>query len=428
MAAALAGLVLVAGCGGGPEDDGQEGVKDTPSQSASGSAGPQEAPTPLVAHDPPLKFAPAGMWALDTRRLAAATLDGKNAYGYAQDHGELVVADLASGEAVGDGAGPKGDLPEDYGEDTLEKEPPLCERTRPGAGTAGGKRVAVGVFPTVSKGSGTTADTSVYELVTVDAATGTAVLQAPLGIAVGGDFCQVSGVSDTTAVLVLGGSQDGTPTTYGVDLATGRVSWDRPGFEGQLVLGGRVVGRDSAGGSVRVTSLDAATGKEQWQALERSGAQYRITAFSPEAARVRNVDANGSDEVVRLSDGVPLEIEGFGERLHEIQDCVHDQRATTICSARTTKGGELSGYDAVSGTRLWTVGGPSDTEGRSAPELLTAFHGAVYGRVVRDGRPADPIVLDARTGKDRESQPGAAPFQVNEYAAFTAQGVYETAG
>ncbi|MFD4764586.1 hypothetical protein ACFWOJ_39050 [Streptomyces sp. NPDC058439] len=82
----------------------------------------------------------------------------------------------------------------------------------------------------------------------------------------------------------------------------------------------------------------------------------------------------------------------------------------------------------MSGRRLWRVGGVSDTEGREAPLLLTAFHGAVYGQLLQDGQPGNPIVLDGKTGKDQELAPGAAPLLVNEYAALTSQGLYTTAG
>ncbi|MEU9083965.1 hypothetical protein [Streptomyces sp. NPDC048357] len=150
--------------------------------------------------------------------------------------------------------------------------------------------------------------------------------------------------------------------------------------------------------------------------------------FSPELVHVSESADYGGDQALRMSDGSPQDVEGFGERLHEVEKCVYDQQAYTFCFARTTKGGELAGYDAVSGRRLWLVGGPSDTEGRNAPLLLTAFHGAVYGQLLRDGQPGDPIVLDGKTGKDRELDLGAVPLLVNEYAALTSQGLYTTAG
>ncbi|MFD7446617.1 hypothetical protein [Streptomyces sp. NPDC059909] len=42
------------------------------------------------------------------------------------------------------------------------------------------------------------------------------------------------------------------------------------------------------------------------------------------------------------------------------------------------------------------------------------WHGAVYG-VTTDG----PVILDARTGKDREVRPGAVPFEVDQYGGLT---------
>ncbi|MFE5794246.1 PQQ-binding-like beta-propeller repeat protein [Streptomyces sp. NPDC056503] len=424
-------LLFVVGCGGGQGDGAKD---DHPSRTAEHEESarpeettrPEETLAPLVAHDPPVKFGAASAAALEDVEVGAVALDGRKAYTYASERGRIVVVDLASGERVGDGAGPQGALPDTYGVDTLEFKAPLCERTRPGVGTVGGKRMAVGVFPTVIKGTGTTADRWTFELVAVDATSGQAALRAPLDVPVGGDVCEVAGVSESTAVLVLGGSPD-YPTTYGVDLATGKRLWERPDFEGRFVQGGKVVGKDHSGEGTVMTALDASTGKQRWQS-ETFTSDAEIGTFSPRLIHISESSDYGGDRVLRMSDGKPQDVEGFGERLHEIEKCVHDRAAHTFCFARTVEGGELSGYDAVSGKRLWRVGGVSDTEGREAPLLLTAFHGAVYGRLLEDGRPGDPVVLDGRTGRDRELDPGAAPLVVNEYAALTSQGLYTTSG
>ncbi|MEU8773401.1 PQQ-binding-like beta-propeller repeat protein [Streptomyces sp. NPDC048606] len=427
-ALAVALSVWVAGCGAGEKGGTPDGGKDTgPSRTAEKTTEPtEEQPRQLVAHDPPLMFGLASGAPLNRFGVGAVALDGRKAYTYASGHGRIEVVDLASGESVGRGAGPKGTLPETYGEDALEKKAPVCERKRPGVGTVGGKRLAVGVFPTVTKGTGTTADTSTFELVAVDTASGLAALQVPLDVPVSGDSCEVTGVSDSTAVLVLGGNL-GPATTYGIDLATGRRVWDRPDFEATLVQRGKVVGKDHAGGEKTARALDAATGQELWRSKGlTSGATIR--PFSPDLVHIAEDSAYGGDQVLGIADGNPREVEGFGRRLHQVEKCVYDEKASTFCFARTTKGGELAGYDAVSGKLLWTVGGPSEQEGREAPLLLTAFHGAVYGQLLSDGRPGDPIVLDGGTGKDRELSPGAAPLLVNEYAALTSRGWYTTTG
>ena len=48
--------------------------------------------------------------------------------------------------------------------------------------------------------------------------------------------------------------------------------------------------------------------------------------------------------------------------------------------------------------------------------MTTAWHGAVYGTTVNG-----PLVLDARTGADRDTRPGAAPVLVNAYLGLGAE-------
>ncbi|MFJ9947414.1 hypothetical protein [Kitasatospora sp. NPDC091207] len=49
---------------------------------------------------------------------------------------------------------------------------------------------------------------------------------------------------------------------------------------------------------------------------------------------------------------------------------------------------------------------------------------AVYGLTSK----RDPVVLDARTGEDRETAPGASPYLVDEYVALAGDGLYLSVG
>ncbi|MGW3492233.1 outer membrane protein assembly factor BamB family protein [Streptomyces sp. NPDC001020] len=420
QAAAVAALLTLTVACGGKEDDAKESVpqgieRTRPSDKATAS------PTPaaLTAHDPPTRFVSTGSLPLGKAGVDAVALDGRRAYTYASDSGAVVALDLATGHQVGEGARPQGDLPDRYGEPGAEGEGPLCERRAPALGTAGGKRIALGVFPTVTKGAGTTADTSTYELVALDTRTGTAAWQAPLGITVGGDFCHVAGISGNVAVVVLGGSL-APPNTYGIDLKSRKKLWTQQDFEAQLVQGSHVLGVDSSGDGTRaVASLDSGSGNKQWRALEAArSAEFAATPFSTQSVFVLDRSYHGSAAVLRLSDGKELDAPGIGEDLHEVQRCVYDQRSLTFCFFHTTVGGELAAYEAAGRKRLWQLGGADGAPGRVAPELVTAFHGAVYASLSRDGGASEPVVLDGTTGADRELAPGATPKLVNAYAGL----------
>lgn len=421
-------LTLTVACGGGNGEGSHEPTlqghrKSAPSDGATRSPKPD----PLTAHDPPTKFEPGHSLSLAKGGLDVVALDGRKAYTYDLDSESVIAIDLATGDQVGAGARPQGNLParsDQSGESDAQDDAPLCQQHAPAVGTVGGKRIAVGVFPTETEGTGTTADTSTYELVALDTETGEAAWQAPLDISVGGDFCHVAGISGKVAVVVLGGSFE-PPNTYGVDLESRKVVWTAEQFDAQYVQGIHVVGVDASGDSSVVEGLNPATGHLQWQGLEASASTtvdlFEVTQFSSESVLVRNRDANGWSAVLRLKGGQQVDVPEMGERLHEVQRCSYDLRTQTFCLFNTTAGAELAAYQAKSGKLLWRLGGPDGNPGRIAPDLTAAFHGAVYGNVVRDGEASEPIVLDGATSKDRELDPGAAPTLVNEFVGLTAE-------
>lgn len=63
--------------------------------------------------------------------------------------------------------------------------------------------------------------------------------------------------------------------------------------------------------------------------------------------------------------------------------------------------------DATSGELLWQL----PASGHTAPTVTAVWHGAVYGTAG-----GTPVVLDAKTGVDREPSPGLAPVAVSGYA------------
>ncbi|MBD0742403.1 hypothetical protein [Streptomyces sp. CBMA152] len=68
--------------------------------------------------------------------------------------------------------------------------------------------------------------------------------------------------------------------------------------------------------------------------------------------------------------------------------------------------------DPHTGKALWAL---PDSSGRVAPNVTGARHGMVYGRTEQNGL----VVLDARTGQDKETSPGAAPYWTDGRYAVT---------
>jgi hypothetical protein len=123
------------------------------------------------------------------------------------------------------------------------------------------------------------------------------------------------------------------------------------------------------------------------------------TTLSAPSATLRFVDARGA--TVRSVD--------VG-RSYTPPRCVWDEATTTVCGGDT----QVFAVDAATAAPLWQL--PDPAANRVAPRMTTAWHGAVYGTTVNG-----PVVLDARTGADRDSRPGAAPVLVDAYLGLGAE-------
>ncbi|TGA92606.1 hypothetical protein [Streptomyces sp. MZ04] len=130
-------------------------------------------------------------------------LDGTKAYTYAAGGGSLDAIDLASGETFGS-AEPEGALPDGYLPATRDPADtdvaPACEQRRPVVATVAGTKVALGLFPVVEKGSGTTPDSTAMELVALDTESGRTAWRDRLDIQENNVTCRIAGVSANTAV------------------------------------------------------------------------------------------------------------------------------------------------------------------------------------------------------------------------------------
>jgi outer membrane protein assembly factor BamB len=389
--ALLAALALLAGCAGAPIES---------------------APPP--AYDPPTGFAaPTGslfagsgsrVFGRDPDDLPAALVGTAV---WATDGGRLLRVDSSGTEIPGPAAPPGRHV-----------------AGRPVATPDG--TVLVGAASVVP-GSGTTPPGLSVELLAYDAATGALRWSAPTVLpwadrppAV---TLRVAGVAAGVAVLTAG--TDTRRTALGVDLTTRGVLWTADGVAVDALLAdgpaaGTALGVATTPGESRayasstVVGLDVVTGLRRFgggevlRAPEITSAgpglavvsgRTAATTLAAPAATLRFVDARGA--TVRTVD--------VG-RSYTPPRCVWDEAATTVCGGDT----RVFAVDATTAAPLWEL--PDPVANRVAPQLTTAWHGAVYGTTVNG-----PVVLDARTGADRDTRPGAAPVLVNAYLGVGAE-------
>jgi hypothetical protein len=215
------------------------------------------------------------------------------------------------------------------------------------------------------------------------------------------------GVASGIAVLRAGGS------TYGVDLRTQRTVWQRPDFQGVTVTGETIVGFSSNGeGLEMLEGANAADGVQRW--VDKTG----DTSFLIWPAGLRFVAVNGMNRsnafrIVEASTGRKVNAPQTGGEGPATPNCYYDQVGVTVCWDIDRSGFEWTGaFDAHTGEWLWHL--PDRKTNRTYVRVTTAWRGAVYGTTSNG-----PVVLDARTGADREANPVAAPFLVNGYVGIT---------
>ncbi|MFJ2055236.1 hypothetical protein ACIOMM_04760 [Streptomyces sp. NPDC087908] len=268
-----------------------------------------------------------------------------------------------------------------------------------------------------TKGSGTERDRTDVYLRSVDADSGkvswTVRLPAPKGATVGDLEPAVIGAEGTTAaVRVLTRTDDSSgdggdsATTYGVDLKSHQVIWQKDAFAGGALDSGVVIGTE-VGAEASFRAIDGWHSEQEDLALTG----LALTDGSPRwkqggrsALEVEQVGGGffvaGSLYDSRTGERVPST--PSGSFLH----CFDDQRSVIVCDTKQT----VLGIDAQSRKVLWTIS--EDDPARRKPDVENAFHGAVYAAADADG-----VILDARTGKDRSPWEGASAYVINEYAA-----------
>jgi hypothetical protein len=393
----------------------------------AGCSGGDAAPAPPPAHDPPTAFGPPSGTLL---RGSSTTLTG--AYGAAPelpvalDGTTIWVAD-SGGVARADSSASTTAVPLPPGRWVAGAPRPV-----PGAG------LVLAASATTVPGSGTTPPGLALELLAVTrtvtgdpAVAWTAAAPLPwvegqrsvrtavVGVAAAGDGHRVAVLSATTSTH---------RASLAVDLDTRRVLWVADGVAAGAVLDGRapdgeplpgaVVPPGSQGATVvgaavpagggsgyspsSVVGLDVLSGARRFVADDGSTA-LTVTRSGPSGVVVGGRRPGNAQAFLSVlaADGTPRGDVALGTA-SSAPRCVWDEADVTVCSGPN----RTFALDADSATLLWSL----PAAGRVPPQLTTAWHGAVYGTTVNG-----PVVVDARTGRDRNPAPGAAPLVVDGY-------------
>jgi outer membrane protein assembly factor BamB len=204
----------------------------------------------------------------------------------------------------------------------------------------------------------------------------------------------------------------GRQVTAAVDLTTGATLWRNNAFRAAALLDEVVVGMSvpRSGSKSILTGLAVADGVKRWTGPALSTAD--VVPGGPSFAVMIAEETFGDRfyALVRADGTLSGRTKGiFGMGLR----CRYDDVSLTVCATAGTD--LLFALDATTGKDLWQLPAP----GRTTPSVTAVWHGAVYGTAS-----GAPVVLDARTGVDREPRPGLAPVAVTGHTGVAA----ETAG
>jgi hypothetical protein len=273
----------------------------------------------------------------------------------------------------------------------------------------GGRSVAVVPLLVTIPAQGTTRAGHGIDVVVADAATGEPVSVVQLDLAdddvddltVEGSQVLVTGVSGSLVVLLVG---DGLGVV--LDLATGKETWRRRQFRPGALIGDTVVGVAAQNSYEKQDAVGLAVrdGQKRWTAL--TGLSLVIHAAGPHFALGTGGHSEGFYAVIRPDGSVADRDDGDFNAMR----CRYDQVSVTVCGY--DKGlTPVFALDSETHKLLWSL--PDEAARRAAPTVTAVWHGMVYGEANDQ-----PVVIDARTGADREVSPGLAPQAVSAHAGL----------
>ncbi|MFI5607479.1 PQQ-binding-like beta-propeller repeat protein [Amycolatopsis sp. NPDC051903] len=421
IVACLGTAVAVAGCGGGTDGGSASG----PTGSVPAAQPPTSAEPAAKTADPPTAFDAGAAVGLPAEALRANVAGNvvstfvtlRDRTGYVITPTAMNAVDVLTGRQ-------KWSVPvEGEPGDPNNQSGPFVNPTgpRPPAVT---DKLAVAAVPVVRPEKGTTPAYITLSVIAADTATGTKAWQADLKVSedqyadAGNAVTEVVAVTDK-AVIARYSRQDEEHVTVALDPATGKTLWQRKDYDAGSLHGDILVGTDynvpENSSMTQATALDVATGQQKWVGA-RESSQLTMVPADPALVVVNRTDyGSGHPFLLFLDPATGAEkakVEGeggFGSRSYG--ECLYDQQSVLVCN----EDGVLTAYDAKTAGKLWTL--PDEAANRVAPDPTAAWHGALYGKT----QGGQPIVLDAKTGKDRSTEDvGAAPVLVSEYAGLAA--------
>lgn len=415
-AVCLGTLAATAACGGGSLPTGLPGEKPG-EQPPAASAEPE-----AVTADPPLAFDTGKGVTLPSTALQAnmggsvtskfMTLRDRTGYIIAPE--SLSAVDVLTGKEKWNTRveGPAAD-PNAHNGPFVEQSGP-----RPPLVT---DKLAVGAVPLRMPEQGTTPGYLALAVIAVNPETGAKAWQTNTKIAddqygISGSRSVTQVVAATDKAVVATFSQSDGPITVALDPATGKQLWERKDYVAGSLNGDVVVGVASKvvpdSSQVQAVALDVATGQQKWVAVAQSSA-VEILPADPAMVVLKANEYSTGHAFLKFLDPVTgaekFSVEGTRNLGPDSYgDCLYDEQSVLAC----TDSGVLTAYDSKAGTKLWSL--PDQAANRVAPGGLTvAWHGALYGYT--NGK--QPIVLDAKTGKDLSTSVGFVPDWVSKYAA-----------
>lgn len=413
-------LMVVAACGGGDFDI----ERPSPSRGGAGAdTPPTDGPLPPArSYDPPVHFktdtavllpdeASEGAFSIGghLRRPLPVALVGTVAYIAATDH--LLVVETRTGQQLGAPIRPESGrgvayAPSGWAGDN-PAEPPLP------ANVEGSGRVYA-AFIVDLPGSGTTAGQRGIELVGIEAPGARPVWRATVPLEKWASQASSRALtaapvwSDGRTVLVRVSSPGSLPddaTTYAIDATTGKIRWKRDDFAARVVAGDTAVGEvPSKFTPAEISGLSLSDGSIRWTKTE-SALDVGVFPGGPSLV-VTLGQGVGTYNVLSLLDAATGTVKASGKGSYNDISCQYDGASVTVCHQEPFGHPWAAAFDTTTGAWLWSL--PDDEANRVAPTITSAWHGAVYG-TTQNG----PVILDARTGEDRATAPGAAPFIVN---------------
>ncbi|MFI5952802.1 PQQ-binding-like beta-propeller repeat protein [Cryptosporangium sp. NPDC051539] len=410
-------LLVLAGC----SDGGESEPRRSPAPSTPKSAAPS--PSPRAAFDPPTRFGPQG--AALPAEASENTIGGGDApvrplpvtlhrtTAFIASTTALLAVDTITGRTLATIAPTAGTTQAPTGTTPGGTDPARTDAARaPLVWTDNGRATVLATFVVDRPAKGTQKAGRAIEIVAVDAETvkslWTAQVEAPAGLDQGYAGLAADPIGVDAGTLAVGVTYQTAQGVVAVDLATKQARWSRADFRPGVVTSGVVVGAtgDPLSDPSSVLALDLADGKQKWSALPGSQ-QLIVSSVGPALLIATGKNYGSGDTLVASLDVATGKVRDRSAADYSSVRCQFDGKDVTVCG----RSGWAVGLDSTTGKTLWEL--PDRAGTRVAPRIAAAWHGAVYGTTDNG-----PVVLDARSGKDREIAPGLAPLVVNEYVGI----------